>query len=314
MRRDGRGQTIVAGQGGDKAAKAMRFWPRLSPKTAPPPKRTPLVRPKTLVEEARESAVLDVRAGGKRLRAVVIGPGPKAAPTLVFLHEGLGSIALWREFPAAVVRATGCNALIYERQGHGGSDPPDGPRGTDYLDIEACVVLPQVLDYFGIAKATLVGHSDGGTIALLFAATFPERTEGVVAIAAHAYVEEAALVGIRKTLATFESDRGFRERLERYHGENAAALVRAWAGIWLSEAFRPWTIEAQLARVRAPALIIQGAADEYATPEHVERIGKALGGPVETLMIEGAGHTPQRDAPDQVTEAIKRFVKGLYAR
>jgi pimeloyl-ACP methyl ester carboxylesterase len=257
--------------------------------------------------------MLDVRGGGKRLRAMVIGPGPKLAPTLVFLHEGLGCIALWREFPATIVKATGCNALIFERQGHGSSDPLDGPRGADYLDHEAGAVLPEVLDYFGIEKTTLIGHSDGGTIALLFAAMFPERTEGVVAIAAHAYVEEAALVGIRKTLAAFESDRGFRERLERYHGGNTAPLMHAWADTWLSEAFRRWNIETRLAAVHAPALIIQGTADEYATSEHVERIAKALGGPVETLLIEGAGHTPQRDAQDQIVEAIQRFVKVLYA-
>lgn len=291
----------------------MGFWPKFSSKPAEPPKRKPLVRTKTVAQEARESAVLEVRGGGKRLRAVVIGPGPKEAPTLVFLHEGLGCIALWRDFPASIVRATGCNALIYERQGHGGSDPFDGPRGVDYLDREAGIVLPEVLDYFGIEKATLIGHSDGATIALMFAAKFPERAEGVVAIAAHAYVEAVALAGIRKTVAAFETDRGFRERLEKYHGENAGPLVHAWADVWLSDAFRSWNIEARLAAVRAPSLLIQGAADEYATPEQMERIAKAVGGPVEELLIEGIGHTPQRDAEDRVIEAIKRFVKALYA-
>ncbi len=314
MRDDGRGQTIVAGQGGDKASKAMRFWPKFTPKPIEPPKRKPQVRPKTVAEEARESAVLDVRGGGKRLRAVVIGSGPKVAPTLVFLHEGLGCIAIWRGFPAAVVKATGCNALIFERQGHGGSDPLDGPRGVDYLERETGFVLPEVLDYFGIEKATLIGHSDGGTIALLFAAMFPERTEGVIAIAAHAFVEEAALIGIRNTLTLFEKNRGFRERLERYHDENTAPLMHAWADIWLSEAFRSWNIETRLGSVLAPVLIIQGSTDEYATPEHVERIAKALGGPVETLLIEGAGHTPQREAQDQVVQAIERFLKDLYAK
>ncbi len=289
----------------------MRFWPRFSPKPIELPKRKPQVRPKSAVDKARESAVLDVRAGGKRLRAVVIGPGPKEARTLVFLHEGLGCIAMWREFPAEIARLTGCNALIYERQGHGGSDPLEGSRPVDYLEREARDVLPDMLDYFGIERVTPIGHSDGGTIALLFAALYPERTEGVIAIAAHAYVEEVALAGIRKTAAAYESDRGFQERLEKYHGENAEPMLRAWADTWLSESFRRWTIEATLKEVRAPALIIQGSADEYATPEHVARIAGALGGPVETLLIEGAGHTPQRDARPQMIEAIQRFLKPI---
>lgn len=270
-----------------------------------------MVRPKTVAEKVRESAVLDLRAGGKRLRAMVLGPGPKQARTLVFLHEGFGSLGMWRDFPAEIVRVTGCNALLYERLGHGGADPLDGPRRPDYLAHEARTILPDVLSHFGIEKATLIGHSDGGTIALLFAARFPERTEGVIAIAAHAYVEEAALAGIRKTLAIYETNRSFRERLEKYHGDKAEPLIRAWAGTWLSDAFRSWSIEAELKAVRAPALIIQGTADEYATPDHVGRIAAALGGPVETLLIEGAGHTPQRDARAQVIEAIQRFVKAL---
>lgn len=289
----------------------MRFWPKFSSKAVEPPKRKPLVRPKSAIDKAHESAVLDVRAGASRLRALVIGPGPKQARTLVFLHEGLGCIAMWHKFPAEIVRATGCNALLYERQGHGGADPLDGPRTVDYLEHEARVVLPDMLNYFGIEKATLIGHSDGGTIALLFAALFPERTEAVIAIAAHAYVEEAALAGIRKTAAMFDTNRGFQERLEKYHGENAAPLLRAWAEIWLSDAFRSWTIEAKLKAVRAPALIIQGSADKYATPEQAERIASALSGPAETLLIEGAGHMPQRDAKAPLTEAIQRFIKSL---
>lgn len=293
----------------------MRFWPKFTSKPPEPPKprRRKLAQPRTVADELRESAVLELRAGGKRLRAVAIGRGPRHGRHLVFLHEGLGCIALWRGFPAAVARATGCNALVYERLGHGGADPIEPPRPLDYLEREAEVVLPEVLDHFGIERATLIGHSDGGTIALLFAARYPERTEGVVAIAAHAYVEDAALDGIRRTKAAYEADERLHERLQRYHGDNTDDLFYAWADTWLSDAFRNWNIEARLAAVKAPALLIQGERDEYASVEQLERIAAALGGPVETLLLEGVGHEPQRDAETRVIEAIRGFVSRLHA-
>ncbi|MGD9538295.1 MAG: alpha/beta fold hydrolase [Alphaproteobacteria bacterium] len=293
----------------------MRFWPRFTSKPAEPPKPKPrkLAQPMTVADEVRESAVLELRAGGKRLRAVVIGQGPKQGRHLVFLHEGLGCIALWRSFPASIARATGCNALVYERQGHGGADPIEPPRPLDYLEREAETVLPEVLDHFGIERAILIGHSDGGTIALLFAARYPERAEGVVAIAAHAYVEDAALEGIRRTKAAYEKDNRLHERLARYHGENTDGLFHAWADTWLSDGFRTWNIEARLADAKAPALLIQGTADEYASPEQLHRIAAALGGPAESLLLKGSGHEPQRDAEPAVTEAIARFVKQVQA-
>jgi pimeloyl-ACP methyl ester carboxylesterase len=315
MPRIERGQTIVAARKPGKATRAMRFWPKFTSKPPEPPKRKkkPLAQPKTVADELRESAVLELRAGGKRLRAVVIGRGPKHGRNLVFLHEGLGCIALWRGFPAAVARAAGCNALVYERLGHGGADPIDRPRGVDYLHHEAEDVLPEVLDHFGIAGATLIGHSDGGTIALLFAARYPERTEGVIAIAAHAYVEEAALEGIRRTKAAYEADDRLHERLARYHGDNTDDLFYAWADTWLSDAFRSWNIEARLANVTAQTLLIQGERDEYASPEQLERIAAALGGPIEKLLLEGIGHEPQREAEARVIEAIQGFVQRLHA-
>ena len=294
----------------------MGLWPRFRRETKPPARRRgpppSKVQPRAAAGD-RISDPLDVRAGGHLLRAVMIGPGPKYAPSVVFLHEGLGCIALWRDLPLAIARAAGCNALIYERIGHGGSDPAPAPRRADYFEHEAETVLPDVLDFFGIDEAVLIGHSDGGTIALLAAAALPERVRGVVAIAAHSYLEPAALAGIERTRARYATDTGFRARLKRYHGPNAAPLVEAWSSFWLAEGFRDWSIEARLAAVRAPVLLIQGEADDYATPAQLARTEAALGGPVQSLLLAGAGHTPQREAADAVSAAITKFLRELPA-
>lgn len=292
----------------------MGFWPKFKRETKPPPKRRgppPTRVPPRNPDATRLSDALDLRAGGHMLRAVTIGPGPRYAPTLVFLHEGLGCIPLWREFPRTVAAATGCNAILFERYGYGGSEPLDGPLPPDFMDHESAVVLPAVLDFFGVEKPVLLGHSDGGSIALMFAAAFPERVRGVIAIAAHAYVEEATLAGIRKIRAEYEANGRLVARLRNYHGDNTETLIEGWTDVWLSPAFRDWTIESRLGAVKAPALIIQGSADEFATPEHLGRIGRALGGPVTELLIEGAGHSPQREAEARVVEAITQFVKDL---
>lgn len=292
----------------------MGFWPKFKRETKPPPKRRgppPTRVPPRNPDATRLSDALDLRAGGHMLRAVTMGPGPRYAPTLVFLHEGLGCLPLWRDFPRAVVAATGCNAILYERYGYGGSEPLDGPLPADFMDHESAVVLPAVLEFFGVEKPVLLGHSDGGSIALMFAAAFPERVRAVIAIAAHAYVEETTLAGIRKIRAEFEADGRLATRLRNYHGDNTEALIEGWTDVWLSPAFRGWTIESRLAAVKAPALILQGGNDEFATPEHLARIGRALGGPVTELLIEGAGHSPQREAEARVVEAITQFVKDL---
>lgn len=292
----------------------MGLWPKFKRDSRPPPKRKgppPSRVPPRAADPTRISDALDVPAGGHMLRAVTIGPGPKYAPTLVFLHEGLGCIPLWRDFPRAVIAATGYNAILYERYGYGGSEMLDGPVKPDFMEHEAHVVLPAVLDFFGIETAVLLGHSDGGSIALMFAGAFPARARAVITLAAHAYVEEATIEGVRTVRAAYEADDRLETRLRHYHGDNTEALVEGWTGVWLSPEFRSWSIEARLAEVKAPALIIQGGADEFATPEHLARIGRGLGGPVTELLIEGAGHTPQRDAEARVVEAITRFVKDL---
>lgn len=248
---------------------------------------------------------------GLRLPGVRIEP-PKPAPTnapcLVFLHEALGSIRLWRDFPDELVAATGLPALIYERQGHGDADPIAAPRGLDYLHIEAEQVLPAVLEQAGIGRALLIGHSDGGSIALLHAAAFPERTIAAVTLAAHVFVEDVTVAGVHAAMEAWRTT-DLPDRLAKYHGANTEALYRAWAETWVSPAFRPWNIEACLPRIGCPLLVIQGVDDEYATPEQVHAICRGAGGPATPLLIPDCAHQPQRQQRAAVLDAITGFVR-----
>jgi len=197
-----------------------------------------------------ESPILNIRADGHLLRATALGYGPGHAPTLVFLHEGLGSIAQWRKFPETLANATSCNAVVYERWGYGGSDPLDRPREADFLEREAEHALPDVLDAFGIKQAILVGHSDGGTIALLFAAAFPDRTLGVITEAAHVVVEKESIAGVRAAVDAFEHG-DLSVRLAIYHDANTESMFRGWADTWLSDSFQDWSMTGRLKIGRA---------------------------------------------------------------
>src|SRR5579859_376990 len=192
-----------------------------------------------------------VEVGGVSLETIHV-PSPAGAPTLVFLHEALGSVALWRDFPAALAAATGLGWLAYSRQGHGRSAPLAGPRDTIYLDREAIDVLPAVLRRFGIARPILYGHSDGATIALIHAAG--EKVEAVIAEAPHVVVEEAGLAGIRAAVARADD---LVPRLGKYH-DRPGAIFEAWHSIWLAPEFRDWSITHRLPAIIAPLLMIQG--------------------------------------------------------
>ena len=234
----------------------------------------------------------------------------KSQPTLVFLHEALGSIGQWKDFPDALVAATGLPGLVYDRQGHGRSEPLAAPltlpRPLDYHHREAEQVLPALLDAAGIERAVLIGHSDGGTIALLAAAALPQRIAAVVSEAAHVFVEEISLQGIRDAYAAWQ--KGGLKGLERYHGDKTSALVRAWAETWLDTAFRDWSTEAELAGVTCPLLAIQGVDDQYGSPEQVARICAGAAGPAEPLLLPDCGHEPHSEQRDWVLRAICDFL------
>ncbi len=255
-----------------------------------------------------DSPVSRVCADGTLLRVLTYGGGRRLGPTIVFLHEGLGSIGQWKHFPDNLARATGCSALVYERQGHGGSDPLTSKRKPDFMESEAEHVLPELLNSLGLDKVFLYGHSDGGSIALLFAARFPARTLGVVAEAAHVFVEEESLSGVRATVERFEAS-DMKNRLSVYHGNNTETMFHGWADIWLSPEFRDWSISPEiLGNIRAPVLAIQGAEDQYGTPEQLRRIEAGVGERARTLLIPNCSHVPHIQACETVIEAARNFI------
>lgn len=254
-----------------------------------------------------------IEAAGDRLEYRRIPARRDDGPTLVFLHEGLGCVALWKDFPDRLAAATGCGALLYSRRGYGGSSSVTPPRPIDYLHHEADSVLPAVLDAFGLTDVVLVGHSDGASIALLaVAGDLAPRVRLAIAEAPHVLVEDITIAGIQAARETYRNG-GFRERLKRLHGDNADGAFRGWNDTWLTPAFRHWNIEDRLPRIRTPLLVIQGVDDEYATAAQYESIATRSGGPVSVLRLDECGHTPHRDQADRVLAAMADAVADAVA-
>ena len=252
-----------------------------------------------------------VFAGGHRLEYERIDVGGHDRPTLVLLHEGLGSIAMWRDFPHLLAHATVSRVIVYSRYGYGSSDPLREPRNVRYMHDEALVVLPELLDALSIENPILVGHSDGGSIALIHAGGSGRAVAGVVAMAPHVVVEDisvASIASVRDAYVTTD----LHSRLGRYHADVDRAFW-GWNDIWLSPDFRAWNIEEYLPRIRCPVLAIQGQDDEYGTMEQLARI-TAGARDVELVKLEDCRHSPHRDQPQAVLEAIARFVDGITGR
>ncbi|MDJ0720193.1 MAG: alpha/beta hydrolase [Desulfobacterales bacterium] len=248
---------------------------------------------------------------GQDIHTLTLTPGDRAAvegPWLVFLHEGLGCTAMWHDFPHRLARATRCPVLVYDRQGYGRSSARRRPPTTGYLQEEAETTLPALLDRFGIQAPFLIGHSDGGTIALLFAARSGQRAGGVIAEGAHVFVETVTLEGIRATVDAFERG-GLADQLSRYHGTRTREMFYHWADVWLSGAFGDWNIEAWLPQIRCAALVIQGLDDPYGTVRQVEAIAGGIGPRARAYLIPSCGHAPHREAPRRTLEAMRRFIQ-----
>lgn len=241
---------------------------------------------------------------GARLEFLRIAPRRPALP-VVFLHEGLGSISAWRDFPQRVCERLNAPGLAYSRRGYGRSTPLTGPRATDYLHQEAWDVLPALLDHFAIDDALLVGHSDGASIALLYAAR--HRPRAIAVMAPHVFVEDVTLDGIRAARDAWTAGK-LQAPLTRLH-DDAHGTFFGWNDGWLQDAFRDWNIEKEIRDVRCPVLAIQGYGDQYGTMEQLDRIAAAVRGPCSLLMLEQCGHSPQRDQPEAVIGALQR----LYA-
>ena len=241
---------------------------------------------------------------GHRIEYEFLGAS-RGAPTIVFLHEGLGSLSTWRDFPSRIAHATGSNALVYSRYGYGNSDPLTAPRSTGFMHDEALQVLPELLDRLQVRRPILLGHSDGASIALIYAGGSGREVAGVVAMAPHVVVEEVCIRSIRQAKAAYETT-DLRDKLGRYHADPDSAF-RGWNDIWLHPEFLRWNIEEYLPRIACPILAIQGEDDEYGTMDQIERIAYQAAD-VDLVKLEDCRHSPQRDQPDAVVEAVVRFV------
>lgn len=248
-------------------------------------------------------------AAGKRLEAQWLGPPPDEAPTLVFLHEGLGSLGLWRDFPAAAVARTGLGALVYSRAGYGGSDPCELPRPIGYMHEEAQASLPEALRQARVGEHVLFGHSDGASIALIHAGGCPQPgLKALVLEAPHVFTEKMNLASISRTVEAYETG-DLRARLARHHGANVDCAFRGWADAWTDPRFQAWNIEEFLPQIRVPTLLFQGEEDEYGTRAQADAIARQAGAPVEVVMLSPCGHSPHRDQREAVLARLARFLE-----
>lgn len=248
---------------------------------------------------------------GVGLECAWFGPRSGDGPTLVLLHEGLGCVALWKDFPERLAETTGLGVMAYSRRGYGGSDPVEVPRPLTYMHDEGLEVLPAVLDAAGIHDAILVGHSDGASIALINAGGVRDpRVRGLVLMAPHVFNEALSVRSIGEAKEAYENG-PLREQLARYHGDNVDGAFLGWNRAWLDPGFLEWNIEGFLPDIQVPCLLIQGEDDQYGTVEQVEAIQRQVSGPPELLMLPACRHSPQRDQPDRTLEAIARFADRL---
>lgn len=226
-------------------------------------------------------------------------------PSIVFLHEGLGSLAMWKDFPQRVADATGCEAVVYSRAGYGRSDAARLPRTVRYMHDEGLEVLPVFLDALGIVRPILLGHSDGGSIALICAGGTPTPLTALILMAPHVLVEDLSVASIAEAKVAWESS-DLPQRLGKYHAD-AEAAFRGWNDIWLHPDFRAWNIEEYLPNIRCPILAIQGEDDQYGTMDQIERIA-AQAADVDLLKLADCRHSPHKDQPEAVIEAVQNFV------
>ena len=255
--------------------------------------------------------MMSIDVGGRAIEYRMI-PGPVSArPTLVFLHEGLGCAALWRDFPDKVARDLGAPALVYSRFGYGHSAGLDGPRTPRFMHEEALDVLPVLLDRLGIARPLLVGHSDGASIALIHAASSGRDVAGLVLMAPHVMVEPICVESIAHITRTYAQG-PLRARLARYHARVEDAF-HGWSDIWLDPAFLNWRLDDEASALSIPTLLIQGRDDEYGTLAQIDRIEQLSRGPVERLVLDDCGHSPHRDQEAAVLAAIVSFAARLPA-
>ena len=252
---------------------------------------------------------IDWRGRAVRIEHAWIARERAGAPLVVFLHEGLGSLAMWKDFPQRLCDAAGCRGLVYSRPGYGRSTPRAAEEawGLDFMHRQAHEVLPALLAALGVGAAPLwlFGHSDGGSIALLFAARFARQMAGAIVVAPHILVEELSVASIEQARRAYR-DTDLRQRLARYHDDPDSAFW-GWNAIWLHPPFRDWTIEDEIAAIACPLLAVQGTDDEYGTLEQIRGIARRVPG-TELLVLDDCGHSPHRDQPERLIDASAAFI------
>ena len=249
-----------------------------------------------------------IAAAGRQLEALHLTANSAASPTIVFLHEGLGSISLWRDFPQRLVAATGYSALIYSRNGYGQSDVLAELRAPDYMHREALDVLPSVLAQCEIDSPILLGHSDGASIALIYAGA-GNNVDGLIVEAPHLFVEEISLRGVAQAALTYRTS-DLRQKLARHH-RDADKTFWGWHDVWTSAAFRDWNIEAYVASIRCPILAIQGEQDDYGSAAQIQAIANVCRNNAELHLLSPCGHMPHRDQAAATLDLIRAFVLRL---
>ncbi len=248
---------------------------------------------------------------GKRLEIAWHGASPEDAPTLVFLHEGLGCLGLWGDFPSKLAAATGCGALVYSRLGYGKSDASILPRPIRFMHEEALEVLPQLLEVAGIRDCILIGHSDGGSIAIIYAGgTNAPPLRGLITEAAHVFCEDIGLRSIRQAREIYLKG-DLRPKLEKHHGTNTDNAFWGWNDVWLHPDFRDWNIEEYLSEVKVPMLVIQGEDDHYGTPAQVEAISRQVPTLVDAVMVPDCGHAPHKEQEAVVFKVMTAYISRL---
>lgn len=255
-----------------------------------------------------ETKLDDIVIDGRRLETAWLEPADASLPVVIMLHEGLGSIALWKDFPRRLAERTGCGILLYSRYGYGRSDRLAERRQVDYMHREGEVVLPELLRRYGVIKPVVLGHSDGASIALIYAGTFADGPRALILEAPHVFVEERTVRGITQAKSIFETG-DWRTKLGRYHAD-AEATFRGWNDIWLDPRFRSWNIEPCLESIRCPVLVIQGQDDEYATIAQVQSIVEHVAR-AHAVLLPRCGHSPHGEQPEETLSRIESFLAAL---
>jgi len=258
----------------------------------------------------KDSGFLSI--AGHQLEYRMIGPRPDEAPTLVMLHEGLGCVGMWGDFPDVLREVTGCGVFVYSREGYGQSSQIERPWPLSFMHTHAREILPRVLDAIGFRDGLLVGHSDGGSIAAIYAGSRQDhRVRALVLLAPHFFVEDVTIKAIAEMRRAYDGG-DLRERLKRWH-KDVDNTVHGWSDVWLKGDFRKWDLTEELAYIRVPILIVQGKDDQYGTVKQIEAAQRDCYCPVEVALLPGARHVPQREAPDATLKTVADFINYMLA-